>query len=97
MGLGVCIALGMSMLAIRLRWKLKSHIWFWAAIIFVLALQIPLFSIVRWPHGKGPTILYTMPIGLGEFLIILGSIRLAEKLFSKDSLSCASPKFHPAL
>jgi hypothetical protein len=47
MGLAVCIVLGMAMIAIRLRWKLRKHVWFWAIIVFLLAVQTPLLSIVR--------------------------------------------------
>lgn len=47
MGLTVCIVLGMIMLAIKLRWNLRKHVWFWATIVFVLALHVPLFFIVR--------------------------------------------------
>jgi hypothetical protein len=84
-GLTAIIVLGMITCAIKIRWNLRKHVWFWATIVFILALHVPLFFIVRWPQGKGPTIAYTMPIGFADFFIILGALRLAEKLFSKDS------------
>ncbi len=87
MGLTVCIVLGMVMLAIKLRWNLRKHIWFWAVIVFILALHIPLFFMVRWPQGKLPTLFYTMPIGIADFLIISGVLSLAEKYLSKGSSS----------
>ncbi len=87
MGLAACIVLGMAMVAIRLRWNLRKHVWFWAIIVFVLAIQLPLLSIVRWPQGKDPTLFYTMPVGIAEFLLIMGAIGLAEKIFSKGSSS----------
>jgi len=87
MGLAVCIVLGMAIIAIRLRWKLRKHVWFWAIIIVILGLHIPLVSIVRWPQGNVPTLVYTMPIGIADFLIILGAVRLGEKLFPHDSSS----------
>ena len=87
MGLAVCIVLGMAIIAIRLRWKLRKHIWFWAIIVFILALHIPLVSIVRWPQSNVPTLAYTMPLGVADFLIILGAVRLAEKIFLHDSSS----------
>ena len=34
-----------------------------------------------------PTLFYTMPIGIADFVIILGAVGLAEKLFSKNSSS----------
>ena len=87
MGLAACIVLGMIMLAIKLRWNLRRHLWFWATIVFILALHVPLVFMVRWPQGKGPTLFYTMPIGIVDFFIIWGAVGLAEKVFSKDSSS----------
>jgi hypothetical protein len=87
MGLTACIALGMIMLAIKLRWKLRKHVWFWATIAFILALHIPLFFLVRWQHGNIPTIAFSLPLGIVDFLLIMGAIGLAEKLFSKGSSS----------
>ncbi len=81
MGLAVCIVLGMVMLAIKLRWKLRTHVWLWAVIVFILALHVPLFFIVQWPQGKGPTLACTLPFGIADFLIISGAIGLTEKLF----------------
>jgi hypothetical protein len=85
MGLTVFIVLGVTMVAIKIRWNLRKHAWFWAIIVFILALHVPLFLIVRWPQGKLPTIFYTMPLGIADFLIISGALALAEKLLSKDS------------
>lgn len=82
MGLAVVIVLGVMLVAIRLRWNSKKHIWFWAIIVFILALHIPLFLIVRWPQGGAPTLVYTMPFGILDFLVISGALSIAEKLFS---------------
>jgi hypothetical protein len=87
MGLTVCIVLGMVILAVKIRWNLRKHVWFWVVIILVLALHVPLFSMVRWPQGNVPTLFYTMPLGIADFLIISGALRFAEKCFSKDSFS----------
>ena len=87
LGLTVVIVLGAIALAIKIRWNLRKHVWFWATIILILALHVPLFFIVRWPFGSVPTLAYTMPFGIADFFIILGALGLAEKLFSKDSSS----------
>jgi len=87
MGLSACIVLGLMIIAIKIRWNLRKHVWFWAIIVFILVLHVPLFFIVRWPQGKAPTIAYTMPFGIADFLIISGALGLAEKLLSKDSSS----------
>ena len=87
LGLAVCIVLGMIMVAIKIRWNLRRHVWFWATIVFILVLHVPLVFMVRWPQEKGPTLFYTMPIGIADFLIILGVVNVAEKFFSKNSSS----------
>jgi hypothetical protein len=85
MGLAVFIVLGMIMFAIKIRWNLRKHVWFWAIVVFILALHIPLVLVVRWPQGNVPTLFYTMPIGIADFLIISKALGLAEKLLSQDS------------
>lgn len=84
LGLTAIIILGMIMCAIKIRWNLRKHGWFWATIVFVLALHVPLFFIVRWPQGKTPTITYTLPLGFADFFIILGALGLAERVFSRN-------------
>jgi hypothetical protein len=84
MGLAVFIVLGMMMFAIKIRWNLRKHVWFWAIIAVILALHVPLVFMVRWPQGNVPTLFYTRPFGLIDFLIISGALRLAEKLLSKE-------------
>jgi hypothetical protein len=87
MGFTAIIVLGLSIFAVKLRWKLRKHVWFWAIIGIILALHVPLLFIIRWPHTSVPTIAYSLPLGMMDFLLIMGSIGLAEKLFSKDSSS----------
>ena len=50
MGMNVAICLGMCMVAIRIRWDLRTQVWFWGVIAFVLALHVPLFFLVQWPR-----------------------------------------------
>jgi hypothetical protein len=82
-GFTVSIVLCMTMIAVKLRWQLRRHTWFWMAIAFILSLHIPFFYFVRWPQTNIPTIAFSMPIGIADFLLISGAISLAEKLFSK--------------
>ena len=85
MGFTACLVLGMSMLAAKLRWKLRRHVWFWATIISILLLHIPALFLVRWPETHVPTIVYSLPLGIVDFLLISGALGLAEKLFAKSS------------
>ncbi len=84
MGLAVVIVLGVILLAIKLHWKLRKHVWFWAIIVIVLALHVPIFRTVRWPQGSAPTLAYTMPFGTLDFLLISAALWLAEKLFVNE-------------
>jgi hypothetical protein len=84
MGLSVVIVLGMIMLAVRFHWDMRKHVWFWAVIVLVFLLHLPLFGILRWPQGKGPTITYTMPFGIVDFGIVFGVLEFAEKVSLKD-------------
>lgn len=80
-GLAACIVLDVIIFAIKLRWHLMKHAWFWAIIAAILALNVSLVFMVQWPNNA-PTISYAMPIGIADFLIISGALGLAEKLFS---------------
>ena len=84
LGFTVVIVLAMALIAIRLNWKMRRYVWFWATIGLVLAIQVPLFFAIRWPDTKVPTIAFSMPLGIAEFLVISGAIRLAQKKFLKD-------------
>ena len=85
LGRSVFIVLGMMMFAIRVRWDLRKRIWFWAIVVVLLLLQIPLLFIFQWPrgfHGWLPAV-GTLPIGLADLLIILGAVRFVEKFIVK--------------
>jgi hypothetical protein len=86
-GFTVCIVLGMVMVAIKLRWSWRRHIWFWVTIAVILALHIPFLSIVRWPQTNIPTIAFSMPLGIADFWLTIGALSLAEKVFSKGHSS----------
>jgi len=87
MGLTVFIVLGATVFAIKLNWKLRRCVWFWAVIVSIFLLHIPLFLTVQWPHGSTPTIAYAMPMGIADFLVIMVAIRLGERFSSKGPSS----------
>ena len=84
LGFNLILVLGLIMIAVRLRWKLRRYAWFWGTIAFVLLLHIPFLFLVHWPQSKVPTIAYSLPLGLVDFLLISGALGLAEKLFAKS-------------
>jgi hypothetical protein len=84
LGFSVCIVLAMFIIAIKLRWKWRKKIWFWSTIIFILMLHLPLIIVFRWPQSNTPTIVYSIPMGIIDFLIITGAISVAERVFAKE-------------
>ena len=84
-GFTACIVLAMFMIAVRLRWKLRRYAWFWATIVFVLLLHVPFLFLVHWPQSNVPTIAYSLPLGIVDFLLISGSISLAQRVFANGS------------
>ncbi|MGP8270287.1 MAG: hypothetical protein ACLQLH_09485 [Terracidiphilus sp.] len=86
MGLAVCLVLGVILVAIKFSWNLRKHVWYWAIIVFILALHVPLVLAVRLPKGSVPIIVYAMPLGIADYLIISGAVRLGEKIFLGNSL-----------
>jgi hypothetical protein len=86
MGLNIDVCLGMCIIAIRTRWDLRRQPWFWGVIAFVLALHVPLFLMIQWPHAWVPGFAL-LPVGLADMMIILGAVRLVEKFIVKPSAS----------
>jgi hypothetical protein len=84
MGMNVAIVLGMCLLAIRIRWDLRKRFWFWGVVLFVLALHVPLFFLIQWPHEWVPGVAL-LPIGLADLAIILGAVKFVEKFIVKSS------------
>ena len=85
--LGAVIVLAVIILAIKHRWHLRKYLWFWAVIGLILTLHLPLVRMIRWPQGNVPTLFYTMPFGIADYLVISGVLGLAERFLSKRSHS----------
>jgi len=83
MGFTLMLVLGVVLVAIKLRWKLRRYAWFWGTIAFVLLLNIPFLFLVHWPQSRVPTIAYSLPLGIADFLLVSGAISLAQKVFAK--------------
>ena len=82
LGLPIGLYLGMVMAAIRIRWDLRAHFWFWATIGVVFLLHFPLLFIVRLPNMQLNRVTL-FPIGIADALIILGAVHLVERYIAK--------------
>lgn len=84
MGLSVVIFLGNIAIVTKFSWKLKAHIWFWPTIATIFLLHMPLVRLVTFRHVIVNHITL-LPIGLADFLVILAFVKIAEKVFIRDS------------
>lgn len=47
LGRSLCICFAALMVAVRIRWDLRNHFWFWGIIVLFLALHVPLVLLIR--------------------------------------------------
>jgi hypothetical protein len=78
-GIGAWICTGLVVLVIRIRWDLRKHVWFWIAIVFAVLLQVPFVLLVPW-NNRYLTGISLLPIGVLDYAIIYGLIKLVEKM-----------------
>ena len=84
MALPACIYVGMVMVLVMMRWDLRRHTWFWATIILILLLHIPVVMYVPWPHITLNRIT-VLPIAFADYLVILGAVKVVEKIAWRKS------------
>jgi hypothetical protein len=71
---------GMIVLAVWWRWELRNRLWFWATVVAVVALHMPLILLVHWTRGWTPAVV-AMPFCWVDLLLILRILNLGERLF----------------
>ena len=84
LGLNIGICLGVNIIAIRFRWSLRRHVWFWLVMAFVVAAELPLVLMIHWPKEWVPGVAL-LPIALIVFIVAMGAVQVAEKLFGKPT------------
>lgn len=82
MRLTLLIILPATIITIRIYWKSRKRIWFWAVIVLMLGLHVPVVFVVRWPEQWVPPI-GLVPMALADCLIIAGGVHLVEKFIVK--------------
>jgi hypothetical protein len=78
LGRAACVDLGSILFAMKIRWDLRMRFWYWAIVLVLISLHIPLLLLVHWPEGWVPAIV-SLPFAVVDCLIVLGSLRLVEK------------------
>lgn len=83
-GLGVAACFGVVFLAIRNRWNLRRHVWFWIAIACIVLIQVPIVVLIPW-SGKGLTGRAIYPVAIVDGAIAYGCLKIAEHLIKKNN------------
>lgn len=83
LGRAACIDLGSILFAMKIRWDLRNRVWYWAIVLVLIPLHIPLLLLVHWPGGWVPAIV-SLPFAVVDCLIVLGSFRFVEKYIIKS-------------
>jgi hypothetical protein len=81
LGLTVMIVLGTAIVAVLFQWRYRVCRWFWPCVVLTLGVQVPIVLLIHWPKTSVPTIAYTMPFGLAEYLLMTLSIKAAARVF----------------
>jgi hypothetical protein len=82
LGLGICASMGVLLIALRATWSLRRRAWYWIAVSFSVALQVPFILYVPWSdHAyRGPVL---SAAGVLDLILVWGGITLCEKVFSR--------------
>ena len=79
-GMAAAISAYIIAVAVRYFWDLRRRIWFWVTIALIVCLHAALVRFIAWPDRdyRGVQLL---PIGLLDFAVAYGVIRLVENVF----------------
>ena len=71
---------GAIIIAVRLRWDLRSRIWFWAVVSLMVLLHLAMVLLIPWPN-KDYTLAVVLPVGIVDIFAISSLIRaLANRM-----------------
>lgn len=77
-GRAAWLCLGMLLIAIKVRWELRSYPWFWGTIALISVVEIPMVMFVPWTSKWIPAIVM-LPFCLVDCLAVLWVIQTVEK------------------
>ena len=84
-GVAATISVGMTVLVVRMRWDLRGHAWFWAVVVGILLLHVPLVMLVPWSSSNTYSRVVLLPGALLDLVIVYNIVRLAEKMFAGNA------------
>jgi len=77
------IALGLTILSIRVFWYLRKQVWFWITIAALTIFHVVLIFVVPWTMRSFPSPAL-WPVGIADFAAVCGCVKLCEKLMSRS-------------
>lgn len=83
LGVSIALCLAMNFLAVGICWDLRRRWWFWAVVVLVLALHVPVILMIKWPDWWVSRFAL-LPIGLADMLVTVGVVRFVEKFIVKS-------------
>jgi hypothetical protein len=83
-GRAAAICTCVCMTAIRACWDLRKHLWFWVTAAILIVLHVFLVLLIPWTGKSYPG--YTLlPVGVLDYGIVYGSLKLVEKAMKKGA------------
>jgi hypothetical protein len=82
-GIGAWICGGLVILAVKVRWDLRKHLWFWMAVTLAFILQIPIVVLIPWDN-RSLTGISFLPVAALDYGLAYRCIRLAELLTKRN-------------
>lgn len=80
------VSITMLSLVIAMRWKLRTRGWFWATIIILAALHLPLILFIPWTTRWIPAIVIA-PIGIADLYAMLWAVAAVGRVMGERDLS----------
>ena len=80
-GRAAWIGAGVILIAMKMRWELRKHAWFWLTILCIVGVHVPLVLFVPWTSRWIPA-MGILPIGVADIAAIFGCLHIVEKLMS---------------
>lgn len=77
-GRAAALSAAFLIVVVLFTWYLKKHVWFWATIACLACLHAVILSLVDWQEKSYPG-LTLLPIGMADFCLMYGIIKLLEK------------------
>jgi hypothetical protein len=81
------------LIAMKVRWELRKHIWFWLTMLCIVAAHVPLVLFLPWTAQWIPAV-GLLPIGVADIAVIFGCLYLVEKWRSPTRIDVANQRAH---